>query len=88
MQTAQGLVNLERFRAEVGDPQERGKEAFTQLGCVNCHGETGQGGRGGRLKGEKVRRELAEKHGGLNFPPQLVPQEVIDEMALWLDSGR
>ena len=69
-------------------PEERGREAFTLLGCVSYHGDDGGEGRGPRLDAKKVTDKLVGNHGESNFSPEVVSQNLKDESVRWLDTVR
>ncbi len=85
---AQEVVELERIRAVTPNAVERGAEAYRRLGCSACHGEQAEGGRGGDLKARKVQEEFYETHGSRNFPPEIVTQEIVDDIGAWLERVR
>lgn len=67
------------------------EEIYSQVGCINCHGENYQGASGpelinvdSRLSSDEIRDVLVNGAGVM--PGNLVPAEKLDEMIEWIIS--
>ena len=91
-----GVNNKEEIAAteegggESASAGEFDPEALAQQSCIGCHGNSyeGQGSTpsivGTSLSEEEVKDVLANGKGIM--PPNLVPEENLDEMAAWVKS--
>ena len=94
-----GVGNKEEIASEHSEEGEGGgeasagefdPEALAQKSCIQCHGNTyeGQGPNPSLVATELSEEEIQDilANGKGMMPPDLVPQENLEEMAAWVKS--